>query len=89
MAYVVLLLEILMVLVPVLLSVAFTTVTERKVIASMQRRVGPNVVGIYGVLQPFADALKLLLKETVIPSSSSTYLMFLAPMVTLSCALIG
>jgi NADH:ubiquinone oxidoreductase subunit H len=53
------LLEVLIVLVPILLAVAFMTIIERKVLASMQRRVGPNKVGYYGVLQPFSDALKL------------------------------
>ena len=55
--------EVLLVTVPVLLTVAFVTVAERKTMASMQRRLGPNIVGYYGLLQAFADALKLLLKE--------------------------
>ena len=59
---------------PILLSVAFFTVLERKVLASMQRRRGPNVVGIYGLLQAIADALKLLSKETLIPSNSNFFL---------------
>ena len=59
---------------PILLAVAFFTVLERKVLASMQRRRGPNVVGIYGLLQAIADALKLLSKETLIPSSSNFFL---------------
>ena len=74
---------ILIVLVPVLLSVAFMTILERKVMGQMQRRIGPNVVGYYGVLQPFADALKLVVKEQVIPAQSNKALFFLAPMISL------
>ena len=65
------LLEVLVVLVPILLSVAFITIIERKVLAAIQRRVGPNKVGYYGVLQPFADALKLVVKETVVPAQAT------------------
>ena len=83
------LLEILVVLVPILLSVAFMTVIERKVMGSMQRRIGPNVVGYYALLQPFADALKLVIKEQVIPSQATKSLFFLAPMVTLIFSLLG
>lgn len=83
------LLEILIVLVPVLLSVAFMTIIERKVMGSMQRRIGPNVVGYYGVLQPFADALKLVVKEQVIPSQSTKSLFFLAPILSLIFSLLG
>jgi len=61
-------LEVLAVTIPVLLTVAFVTVAERKTMASMQRRLGPNAVGWYGLLQAFADALKLLLKEYVSPT---------------------
>lgn len=83
------LLEVLIVLVPILLAVAFITIIERKVLASMQRRVGPNKVGYYGVLQPFSDALKLVVKETVIPQHATKSLFFLAPMITLIFALLG
>ncbi|TIB66632.1 hypothetical protein E3Q22_04220 [Wallemia mellicola] len=83
------LIEILIVLVPVLLAVAFMTILERKIMGSMQRRVGPNRVGYYGVLQPFADALKLVVKENVIPSHSAKTLFFLAPIIVLLTSLLG
>jgi len=81
--------EILIVLVPVLLSVAYMTIIERKVMRSMQRRIGPNIVGYYGLLQPFADALKLVVKEQIIPSQSTKGLFFLAPMLSLIFSLLG
>jgi len=56
---------------PVLIAVAFLTLVERKVLASQQLRVGPNTVGYLGLLQPFADAAKLLIKETVLPASAN------------------
>ena len=61
----------LLMIVPLLIAVAYTTLMERKVMAAMQQRRGPNVVGIYGLLQPLADGLKLLSKETVIPTTSN------------------
>jgi len=69
-------LEVLIVIVPALLIVAFVTVAERKTMASMQRRLGPNSVGWYGLLQAFADALKLLLKEYVSPTQANIILFF-------------
>nr|YP_001492833.1 NADH dehydrogenase subunit 1 [Tilletia indica]YP_001876483.1 ND1 [Tilletia walkeri]ABI95821.1 NADH dehydrogenase subunit 1 [Tilletia indica]ABP03929.1 ND1 [Tilletia walkeri]APT42124.1 NADH dehydrogenase subunit 1 [Tilletia indica] len=83
------LLEILIILVPILLSVAYMTIIERKVMGSMQRRIGPNIVGYYGVLQPFADALKLVVKEQIIPSQSTKSLFFIAPMLSLIFSLLG
>lgn len=81
--------EVLIVVVPVLLTVAFVTVAERKTMASMQRRLGPNIVGYYGVLQAFADALKLLLKEYISPTQSNLVLFFLGPIITLVFSLLG
>jgi len=82
-------LEVVIVLVPILMTVAFVTIAERKIMASMQRRCGPNAVGIWGVLQPFADALKLLVKEIIIPRQSNSILFVLGPCVTLIFALLG
>ena len=81
--------EVLLVIVPALLSVAYVTVAERKTMASMQRRLGPNAVGWYGLLQAFADALKLLLKEYVAPTQANIVLFFLGPVITLVFALLG
>src|SRR6201995_3699985 len=81
--------EVISVVVPALLVVAFTTLAERKTMASMQRRLGPNIVGYYGLLQAFADAAKLLLKEYVAPTQANIILFFLGPMITLIFALLG
>jgi NADH-ubiquinone oxidoreductase chain 1 len=81
--------ESLLLVVPALLSVAFVTISERKTMASMQRRVGPNAVGYYGLLQAFADALKLLLKEYVAPTQANIGLFFIGPMITLIFSLYG
>ena len=82
-------LEVLIVTVPALMVVAYITVAERKTMASMQRRLGPNAVGFYGLLQAFADALKLLLKEYVSPTQSNLVLFFLGPIITLIFSLLG
>lgn len=82
-------LEGLLLIVPALLTVAFVTIAERKTMASMQRRLGPNAVGYYGLLQAFADALKLLLKEYVAPTQANIILFFIGPMITLIFALLG
>lgn len=81
--------EVLLVSIPVLLTVAFVTVAERKTMASMQRRLGPNVVGYYGLLQAFADALKLLIKEYISPTQANMTLFFLGPIITLIFSLLG
>lgn len=83
------LIDVLCVILPILLSVAFMTIIERKQLAAHQRRVGPNTVGYYGILQPFSDALKLILKETIIPSQSNKVLFYLAPVSTLIFSLLG
>ncbi len=81
--------ENLILMLPALLVVAFVTIAERKTMASMQRRLGPNAVGYYGLLQAFADALKLILKEYVAPTQANLILFFLGPIVTLVFALLG
>lgn len=81
--------EVLIITLPVLFTVAFVTVAERKTMASMQRRLGPNIVGYYGLLQAFADALKLLLKEYVSPTQANLVLFFLGPIITLVFSLLG
>ena len=82
-------LEVLAVTIPVLLTVAYITIAERKTMASMQRRLGPNSVGWFGLLQAFADALKLLLKEYVSPTQANIFLFFLGPIITLIFSLLG
>ena len=79
--------QILAVTICVILTVAFTTYFERKVIGYMQGRIGPNRVGIKGLGQPFADVIKLLIKEVVIPSRSNRYLFIIAPLLSLIPAL--
>ena len=71
--------KILGLVVPLLVAVAYLTLAERKAMASMQRRKGPNVVGFFGILQPLADGLKLLIKEPVLPSSANTVVFLAAP----------
>lgn len=82
-------LENIILMLPALLIVAYVTVAERKTMASMQRRLGPNAVGYYGLLQAFADALKLILKEYVAPTQANLILFFLGPIVTLIFSLLG
>jgi NADH-ubiquinone oxidoreductase chain 1 len=82
-------LEVLIVIVPTLLAVAYITIAERKTMASMQRRLGPNVVGYYGLLQAFADALKLIIKEYVSPTQANKVLFFIGPIVTLIFSLLS
>jgi NADH-ubiquinone oxidoreductase chain 1 len=81
--------EILIFLVCVLFSVAYLTVGERKTLGYFQRRLGPNAVGYYGLLQAFADAVKLLIKEIILPKEANKYVLILSPTITLITALIG
>jgi NADH-quinone oxidoreductase subunit H len=74
---------------PVLIAVAYLTLAERKVMGSMQQRKGPNVIGFLGLLQPLADGLKLLLKETVVPTNANSFGFIFAPILTLLLSLFG
>lgn len=82
-------LKILAIIVPLLISVAFFTLAERKLMGSIHRRKGPNVIGFVGLLQPLADGLKLFVKETILPSNSNLYVFLLAPILTFILSLIG
>lgn len=83
------LLETLAVLVPLLIAVAYLTLMERKVMAAMQRRRGPNVNGPFGLLQAFADAIKMIVKETIIPAGANRALFLFAPFLTFSLAMVA
>ena len=83
------LVKTLLLLIPLLVGVAYLTLAERKVMAAMQMRLGPNVVGPFGLLQPFADALKMLMKETVVPTGANRLLFITAPLLTMTLAMIA
>ncbi|YP_009421333.1 NADH dehydrogenase subunit 1 (mitochondrion) [Rhopilema esculentum] len=80
--------KILLIIVPVLISVAYLTLAERKVLGYMQARKGPNIVGIYGLLQPLADGVKLFTKEMTIPNHSNIVIYFISPILFLTLALV-
>jgi NADH-quinone oxidoreductase subunit H len=79
----------LLIIIPLLLTIAFATLVERKIMASLQRRQGPNKVGKSGLLQPIADGLKLILKESVFPNLSNQFMFFVAPMISLILGLMS
>jgi NADH-quinone oxidoreductase subunit H len=83
------LLKILLIIIPLLISVAYFTIAERKIMGIIQRRRGPNVIGFVGLLQPLADGLKLFVKETTIPATSNGVLFLVAPILTFVLSLIG
>lgn len=82
-------LKFLPMILPLILSIAFFTLFERKVLAATQRRRGPNVTGFYGLLQAFADGFKLIVKETVIPSASNYIIYIFAPLLIFTLSLLG
>jgi len=86
---VLLVIKILAVIVPVVLAMAYLTYAERKVIAAVQLRKGPNVVGWFGLLQPIADGVKLIFKETIIPSGANKVVFIVAPLLTFTLALVA
>lgn len=81
--------ELLVVIVPLLVSVAYFTLAERKIMGSMQRRKGPNVIGFFGLLQPLADGLKLFAKETILPTTANLNVFLLAPILSFLLSLLG
>ena len=80
---------ILPIVLPIIITVAFYTLAERKIIAAIQRRTGPNVVGIWGILQPFADGLKAILKEQIKPLRAVFYLFIFSPILTFLLSLLA
>jgi NADH-quinone oxidoreductase subunit H len=76
-------------IVPLLLAIAYFTVYERHVLAALQRRQGPNVVGFYGLFQPLADGLKLFIKESILPKSANIFIFFISPVITFGLAMAG
>ena len=76
------LIKILVIVVPLLISVAYFTLAERKILGAIQRRRGPNVVGAFGLLQPLSDGFKLLVKETVLPSNANKFIFVISPIIT-------
>jgi len=81
--------QIFIILIPLLVSVAYLTLFERKVLAIIQRRQGPNVIGVFGLTQPLADGFKLLMKETIVPSNANRFLFIFSPILSFFISLLG
>jgi len=88
-SYLVIIIKILLIIVPLLIAVAYFTLAERKILGAIQRRMGPNVVGVYGLLHPLSDGFKLLMKETVLPSSANQLIFIISPILTFTISLMG
>jgi NADH:ubiquinone oxidoreductase subunit H len=69
--------------IPILISISLFTLAERKLMSSFQRRKGPNIVGIFGILQPISDGIKLIFKENLLPQSSNSFFFLISPISTL------
>jgi NADH-quinone oxidoreductase subunit H len=83
------LIKILIIIVPILISVAYFTLAERKILGAIQRRKGPNVVGVFGLLQPLSDGFKLFVKESVLPSTSNKFIFVISPLISFIVSLMG
>ena len=84
-----LLVKILILIVPILISVAYFTLAERKILGAIQRRRGPNVIGVYGLLQPLADGFKLFVKESILPTTSDEVIFYISPIISFVISLMG
>ncbi len=80
-------LEIIITFIAILVAVAYFTLSERKIMGSIQRRKGPNIIGFWGLLQPLADAVKLIIKEIIIPQKANSFFFLISPIFTLFIAL--
>ncbi len=89
MLFIEIILSFIALIVPLLLAIAYFTLYERHILAALQRRQGPNIVGFYGLFQPLADGLKLFLKESILPKSSNMFLFLLSPVFTFGLARAG
>lgn len=89
MLYFIILIKNLIIIVPLLISVAYFTLAERKLLGAIQRRRGPNVVGVYGLLQPLSDGFKLFVKENIMPSSANQFVFVVSPILTFIISLLG
>jgi len=89
MLFIEILISYLAIVVPLLVSIAYFTLYERHILAALQRRQGPNIVGFYGLFQPLADGLKLFVKESILPKSANTFIFLFAPVFTFGLAITG